>query len=234
MDIELVARLADVRTEDFKALNPSFHRPTIFAAGTTQILLPWDNAKVFQRNLEAYNDDQYASWTVWVAPSTMTVANAAQRVGMSESDLRSVNRIPPRMMIKAGSALMVPRTPQHLNDVSTHIADHGKLAFAPEITEVTRRTAVKVRKGDTMAKFARRNGVSVANLARWNEIKPNAKLTAGQSLDIYKTVKVVASGASSKKSTTTKKTRTTTVTKKPATTQVAQKSKGGTPTKKKR
>lgn len=69
MDVELVARLADVRLEDFKALNPSFHRPTIFAGGTTQILLPWDNAKVFQRNLEAYNDDQYASWTVWVAPA---------------------------------------------------------------------------------------------------------------------------------------------------------------------
>ncbi len=30
------------------------HRPVILAAGTPQILLPWDNAKVFQRNFEAY------------------------------------------------------------------------------------------------------------------------------------------------------------------------------------
>ena len=250
MDIELVARLADVRVEDFKALNPSFHRPTIFAAGTTQILLPWDNAKVFKRNLEAYNDDQYASWTVWVAPSTMTVANAAQRVGMTEADLRSVNRIPPRMMIKAGSALMVPRTSQHLKDVSSHIADHGHVAFAPEITEVTRRVPVKVRKGDTMASFAKRNGVTVANVARWNDIKPTTKLRSGQSLDIYKTVKVVASGArvqkpsntkhaaasNSKKAATTnnKQSRAKPVTKKAAGTQVAQKQRGGTPTKKKR
>ncbi|WP_284338084.1 transglycosylase SLT domain-containing protein [Comamonas sp. NoAH] len=237
MDVELVARLADVRLEDFKALNPSFHRPTIFAAGTTHILLPWDNAKVFQRNLAAHNDGQYASWTVWVAPSTMTVANAAQRVGMSEADLRSVNRIPPRMMIKAGSALMVPRTSQHLSDVSTHIADNGTISFAPEITEVTRRTAVKVRKGDTMAKVARRNGVTVANLARWNDIKTNARLTAGQSLDVYKSVKIVASGANTKKSTRIKKSSSTKVTKsarKAPATKVAQKSKGGTTTKKKR
>ena len=234
MDIELVARLADVRVEDFKALNPSFTRPTIFAAGTTQILLPWDNAKVFQRNLAAHDDGQYASWTVWVAPSTMTVANAAQRVGMSEADLRAVNRIPPRMMIKVGSALMVPRTSQHLSDVATHIADNGRLSFAPEVTEVTRRSSVKVRKGDTMAKVAQRNGVTLANLARWNDIKPTTKLRAGQALDVYKTVKVVASGAStSKKSTPTKKARVT-VTKKPAVTKVAQKSSNVTTSKKKR
>jgi len=32
----------------------------------------------------------------------MTVAEAAQRAGMSEADLRSMNNIPPRMLIKAG------------------------------------------------------------------------------------------------------------------------------------
>lgn len=233
VDVELVARLADVRLDDFKALNPSFHRPTIFAGGTTQILLPWDNAKVFQRNLAAYHDGQYASWTVWVAPSTMTVANAAQRVGMSETDLRSVNRIPPRMMIKAGSALMVPRTSQHLTDVATHIADNGKLAFSPEITEVTRRTAVKVRNGDTMAKVANRNGVTIANLARWNNMQATSKLRSGQSLDIYKTVKVAASGGGAQKTAATKKARAA-GTQKATPTKVVQKSKGGTPTKRKR
>ena len=64
IDVALVAQLAGVREADFRALNPSFHRPTIFAAGTPQILLPWDNARVFQRNLEAKNQGQYASWTV--------------------------------------------------------------------------------------------------------------------------------------------------------------------------
>jgi membrane-bound lytic murein transglycosylase D len=232
MDVELVARLADIRASDFRALNPSFSRPTIFAAGTTQILLPWDNAKVFKRNLEAHNDGQYASWTVWVASNTMTVASAAQRIGMSESDLRSINNIPPRMMIKAGSALMVPRTSQHLNDVATHIADNGRIAFAPEVTSVTRRTPVKVLRGDSMGKLASRHGVSVANLARWNDIKPNAKLRAGQSLDVYKTVRVVASGASPQRSNGTKNSRPT-ITKKAAAPKVAQKRKAA-PTKKQR
>ncbi len=94
IDVALAARLAGVREEDFKALNPSLHRPVILAAGTPQILLPWDNAKAFERNFEAYNQGQYASWTVWTLPSTMATAEAARRVAMAESDLRTINGIP--------------------------------------------------------------------------------------------------------------------------------------------
>jgi membrane-bound lytic murein transglycosylase D len=47
--------LADVELDDFKALNPQpINRPVILAAGTPQILLPWDNATVFKRNFDAY------------------------------------------------------------------------------------------------------------------------------------------------------------------------------------
>src|SRR5690606_37512120 len=139
-----------------------------------------------------------------------------QRVGMSEADLRAVNRIPPRMMIKAGSALMVPRTSQHVSDVASHIADNGRISFTPEITTVTRRTPVKVLRGDSMAKVARRHGVTVANLARWNDIGTNAKLRAGQMLDVYKTVKVSAAGATGKKASASKKSRTTVTKKAPS------------------
>ena len=85
-----------------------------------------------------------------------------------------------------------------------------------------------------MAKVASRNGVTVANLARWNDIKTTAKLSAGQSLDIYKPVKIQAAGVNNKKAAPSKQVRSTVVTKKAADTKVAQKSKGGTPTKKKR
>ena len=132
IDVELVAKLADVSVKDFKALNPSFHKPVIFARATPQILLPWDNAKVFRRNLQAYTDGQFASWTVWTVPTTITVTEAAQRTGLSETDLRSINNIPPRMLIKAGSALMVPRDPSIKNDVPGHIADNGQISFAPK------------------------------------------------------------------------------------------------------
>jgi membrane-bound lytic murein transglycosylase D len=132
MDVSVAAKLADISEQDFKALNPSAHRPVLLAAGSPNILLPWDNAEVFQRNYEASTLGRMATWTAWVAPTTMKVADAAKRVGMNEADFRAVNNIPPRMVIKAGSALLVPRNASMLGDVTAQVADNGKLDLSPE------------------------------------------------------------------------------------------------------
>ena len=190
IDVELAARLADVRLEDFKALNPSAHRPVILAAGTPQILLPWDSATVFQRNFEAYTQGQYASWTAWTAPSTMNPAEAARRTGMSEADLRSVNSIPPRMLIKAGSTLLVPRAGTVNKDVALHIADNGHVALAPEA--VSRRSTVKARKGDSVASLAQRYSVSASSVAEWNDLTATALLKMGQQVVLFLPVKARA------------------------------------------
>ncbi len=187
IDVALAAKLADVALADFKALNPSAHRPVIIASGTPQILLPWDNAKVFQRNFEAYTQGQYASWTAWTAPATLSVGDAAKRVGMSEADLRGVNNIPPRMLIKAGSTLLVPRSAKMDNDVAGHIADTAQVAFAPEV--VTRRSTVKARKGETVATIAKRYGQSAASVAEWNDVSANAAFKLGQQVVMFLPVK---------------------------------------------
>ncbi len=187
IDVALAAKFADVKLEDFKALNPSASRPVILAAGTPQILLPWDNAKVFQRNFEAYTLGQYASWTAWTVPSTMSVADAARRTDMSESDLRSVNNIPPRMLIKAGSTLLVPRSAKMAADVTSHVADNGHMSLAPEV--VTRRTTVKARKGETVAKLAKRYGVAALNVADWNGTTAHSSFKAGQTVVLFLPVK---------------------------------------------
>jgi membrane-bound lytic murein transglycosylase D len=132
MDVSVAAKLAEISEQDFKALNPSAHRPVLLAAGSPKILLPWDNAEVFQRNYEASTLGRMATWTAWIAPATMKVADAAKRVNMSEADFRAINNIPPRMVIKAGSALLVPRSASMLGDVTAQVADNGKLDLSPE------------------------------------------------------------------------------------------------------
>lgn len=183
LDVALAAKLADVRIEDFRALNPAAHKPVILAAGTPQILLPWDNAAVFQRNFEAYSQGQYASWTAWTVPGTMTVADAAQRAGMSEVDLRAINNVPPRMLIKAGSTLIVPRSAKVQEDVAALVADTGHLSFQPEI--VTRRTLVKAGRNDNVGSIARRYSVSTANVAEWNDVKPTHAFPRGYGVVVY-------------------------------------------------
>lgn len=191
LDVALAAKLADVRIEDFRALNPAAHKPVLLAAGTPQILLPWDNAAVFQRNFDAYTQGQYASWTAWVVPSTMTVADAAQRSGMSEADLRAINQVPPRMLIKAGSTLIVPRGVRVQEDVTALVADTGHLSFQPEI--VTRRTVVKAGRRDSVASIANRYKLSAANVADWNDVKTNHVFARGFSVIVYLPVRAAVS-----------------------------------------
>jgi membrane-bound lytic murein transglycosylase D len=183
IDVAVAAKLAQVSLADFKALNPAMSRPVILAAGTPQILLPWDNADIFESNLQARPDRRLASWTAWQAPRTMKAEDVAKQVGMDVAQLRSVNGIPPRMMIKAGSTLLVPRQAHLDNDVAGHLADNGQLALAPEV--VLRRIMVKARQGDTLSALAARHGVSAANVAAWNKLRPNARLTAGQTLAVF-------------------------------------------------
>ncbi|AVP57923.1 transglycosylase SLT domain-containing protein [Pulveribacter suum] len=191
IDVALVASLAGIREEDFRALNPSLHKPVILAAGMPQILLPWDNAQVFRRNLQAHSEGQYASWTVWSVPTNMSVTAAAQHAGMSEADLRQVNGIPPRMLIKAGSALMVPRAATTRQDVSSHLADNGQIAFTPEI--VTRRTTVRAgKRGETVAAIAQRYKVSAADVADWNDVKTGSRFKGGESVVMYLPVRLAS------------------------------------------
>lgn len=177
MDVSLIASLAGISERDFRTLNPSIKQPVVMAAGTPHILLPWDNAKVFEERLKTHRGS-LASWTAWVAPATMSVAQAASQLGMSESELRSVNNIPPRMKIRAGSSLLVHRSGARDRDVSEFIADHAQLSLAPDV--VLKRTVVKARKGDNLARLAQRYGVSAVSAAGWNRMSVNERLKAGQ------------------------------------------------------
>ncbi len=181
IDVALAAELADVPLEEFQALNPQMNKPVILAAGTPQVLLPYDAANRFVRRLPSHRGP-LASWTAWVAPKTLKPADAARQVGMSEAQLREVNRIPPRMLVKAGSTLLVPRGARIQNDVPERLADNAVIALAPESPPVRKTTVRAGRKGETVAAVARRYRLDAAQVARWNGVTPNATFKPGQSV----------------------------------------------------
>ncbi len=183
IDVELAARLAQLPLDEFRALNPQMNRPVILAAGTPQVLLPYDNANHFVRALPQHRGP-LASWTAWVAPKTLKPAEAAQLVGMEEAELRDVNDIPPRMLVKAGSTLLVPRSPHRQADVSEHLAENAMIALAPE-GRAMRRVALKAGKRDSVASVAKRYRVSAAQVAQWNGVGAGASFRPGQSIIVY-------------------------------------------------
>ncbi len=192
IDLALAAKLAEVSVDDFKALNPSANRPVLLAAGTPQILLPWDQAEVFQRNLAGYNGARLASWTVWIAPVSLKTAEAAKKVGMTEDELRAVNHIPPHSIIKAGSTLVVPRGVRMEKDVAVEVADHGQVGISPDV--LTRRTVVRAGKGESVASLAKKYRLTAASVAEWNKINAGAGFVKGQQVVLYLPTKMGKAG----------------------------------------
>ncbi len=181
MDVPLASRLAGLPLEEFKALNPSLNKPVILAAGTPQVLLPYDNAGLFVHNL-AQHKGPLASWTAWVVPRTMRPGDAARQVGMSEVSLKDINHIPAKMLVKAGSTLLVPRAPHREQDVSEALADNAVMSLAPDLPPMKRISARAGKRGDTLASMAKRLKVNPQQLAQWNRLSPSAKLKPGQTV----------------------------------------------------
>jgi membrane-bound lytic murein transglycosylase D len=201
MDVPLASRLAGLSLDEFKALNPSLNKPVILAAGTPQVLLPYDNAGLFVHNL-AQHKGPLASWTAWVVPRTMRPGDAARQVGMSEASLKDINHIPAKMLVKAGSTLLVPRAPHREQDVSEALADNAVMSLAPDLPPMKRISARVGKRGDTLASMARRLKVNPQQLAQWNRLSPSAKLKPGQTVVAFVPVRpagrVVATSAHSR------------------------------------
>ncbi len=191
IDVTVAARLAGMSVDDFKDLNPQMNQPVILAAGVPQVLLPYDNANQFVREL-ARMQGPLATWTAWVAPRTLQPAEAARLVGMSEAQLRAVNRIPARMLVKTGSTLLVPRGAGATADVTEHVADHATMMLTPE-SRPLRRVSFKAGKGGlTVAAVAQRYRVSAAQVAQWNGVAVNGRFKAGQPVVVMLAPKAVS------------------------------------------
>lgn len=181
IDVDLAARLAGLPLDEFRQLNPQMNHPVILAAGTPQVLLPYDSAGTFLQAL-ARRAGPLASWTAWVAPRTLKTSEAARLVGMDEPRLREVNRIPRGMRVKAGSTLLVPRNGARAQDVSEQVADNAVLALAPDLPPLRRISFRAGRKGDSVAAVARRYRVAAVRVAEWNRTTADARFKPGASI----------------------------------------------------
>ncbi|WP_213767753.1 transglycosylase SLT domain-containing protein [Caballeronia sp. dw_19] len=169
MDVTMAAKLAGMTVEEFRSLNPSFAKPVILGATSPQILLPFDNASAFQKNLKSYSG-QLSSWTTYTVSERATPAVIAQKIGVDADTLMSVNRIPAGMRLKAGSTIVVPRSDDDDEDISADVAESAMLAVEPDVPD-TRKMLIRVRRAQSMSTFADRYNVSISQVKSWNRTR---------------------------------------------------------------
>jgi len=180
IDVQVAAKLAELPIEEFKALNPQFNRPVIVGSPDTQILLPKSNAEKFKANLGKWTQ-ALSSWTAHkVTTARERIETIAARFRTTPEVIREVNNIPPRMVLKAGSTILVPRPEEQDKDIAMEVAETATLAMEPD-RPATRRINIKVGRSDTLASIAARNGVSVADIKEWNKLSRDS-VSRGQTL----------------------------------------------------
>ncbi|MFZ6751519.1 transglycosylase SLT domain-containing protein [Undibacterium sp. Ren11W] len=182
IDVRVAAQLAELSLGEFNALNPQFNRPVITGDSKTKILLPTDNAILFKENLSKWQGP-LSSWSTHTVTKTERVESLAGKLGLKPELIRETNLIPAKMMVKAGSTLLIPKSTKNLDlDISTEIAEKAQLVFEKSAPD-TRKIVVKVGKKDKINIIASRYKVTVAQLMEWNKLK-HETLSAGQSLQV--------------------------------------------------
>lgn len=224
IDIKVAAQLAELSLDEFKALNPQFNRPIITGGSNTQILLPQSNAEKFRANLSKWSRN-LSSWTAHRVTNARERLDAiAKKFKTTPEVLREVNHIPPRMMLKEGSTILVPKLENSAEkDIAPELIDSARLSMEPE-GQPTRTIQVSVGAKDTLTSIARRHKVTVAQIKSWNDLSKDS-VVKGQKLALQ----VPAKRAVASKGTTASKTRQASSKKvKPGSTKVAAKPKTST------
>jgi membrane-bound lytic murein transglycosylase D len=184
IDVDTAAKLAEMKVDDFRALNPAFNRPVILGAGGgAQLLLPATKVERFQANLAAWEStgQPLASWTTYQTSVSDTLASVAKRAGISEEQLRDANQIPPRYRLATGSTILIPRDETMESDIPAASLD-GRVALVPEQANL-RKVTYRVRRGDTVTSVAHRWKVLPKDLIIWNRLTSQT-LFAGQRLEL--------------------------------------------------
>jgi membrane-bound lytic murein transglycosylase D len=164
MDVERAASLAEMRIEDFIALNPGLSRPLIRGSTGTRIVLPADKVELFYENLEKQEHGSLVSWQVYNPRSGETLAGIAKKFDLSLTELKRVNGIPASSS-RIPRVLVVPMNGEAKSAIAMPIM------YAPPIPVYGRARAVHVvKQGDTLGSIAARYRVSVARLKSWNQL----------------------------------------------------------------
>ncbi|MDB5991028.1 MAG: lytic transglycosylase [Herbaspirillum sp.] len=186
IDVKIAAQLAELSVDEFKELNPQFKRPVIIGGEDAQIILPESNAEKFKTNLGKWTQ-ALSSWTSHTVLSARErIETIASKFHTSPEVIRSVNQIPPKMVLRAGSTILVPRMSTEAtsidSDITQKVAENAKMLIAPDEPD-TKRIFVHAGKRDTLAGIAKLYHVTVMQVKEWNSLHRDV-LSNGQRLTL--------------------------------------------------
>ena len=200
IDLQVVANIAGISTEDLYTLNPAFHRWATDPTGPHRLLVPIDSAEGLEQTLAQLTPEQRMRIEHYTVQRGDTVATIARRFATKPEVIRELNELGSNDRLVIETALRVPSS----NVVLPEKAARAAMLFDSPV-RLRRHRGVRpdirvVRRGDTLYGIAQRLGTDVQTLAAANGLRPGDRLHAGQKLRVASSTPVAYSSSAAGKS----------------------------------
>ncbi|MDX5628694.1 MULTISPECIES: murein transglycosylase D [unclassified Brenneria] len=176
MQLTQAAEMAGLPLNKLKSYNPGYKRNVTAPNGPHYIMVPKAHIDRLKDSL-ADSDIAAIESTTRLAQSTQesqykvragdTLSTIAARLNVSTKDLQSWNNLRSAHALKVGQTLQVAQ----VSDIDS--SDEG------------RSITYQVRKGDSLSSIAKRHGVNITDVMRWNSVIKNANIQPGDRLTLY-------------------------------------------------
>lgn len=183
--LDVIADAAGVSQEEIEVLNPQFLRGLTPVRQVTEVRIPAGRGALFALNYARIPADRRVTFVEHRVHRGETLSEIALRYGVRLADLRAANPGAHPRRPQIGRRLIVPRGSVTRARLAARSSAEVRVAPLSEpLTHV-------VRAGETLWEIARRYGVSVAELRRWNGLAAGEVIRVGQELELREASVVV-------------------------------------------
>lgn len=177
-----ISSLSGVSLSIIKDLNPKYRREVVPGNTATQIIrLPSAQAPAFSVAMDTYKPSELPETSYEVVTNQIThtvrrgetIGKIAKRYGVTVADIKSQNKLR-STTLKRGQRIKI------------NIAKEVEVERTPATEPTTVQSAVtthSVKRGETLTRIAKKYGVSVSDIKKWNNLQ-STFLRAGQKLKI--------------------------------------------------
>jgi len=176
IDLAQAATLAGLDLDTLHRLNPGFSRWATDPEGPHRLLVPLENAPRLRAALQKLPPEKRVNWDRYTVRRGDTLSTIAQRFNSSVSVIRRGNKLSSNL-IRVGQTLLIP---QPGNRTGKNLLAQSQAR--PSEPKESHRYYHHVNRGESFWSIARRYGVGVQDLARWNNMAADDTLQIGQRL----------------------------------------------------
>ncbi|BFM07465.1 LysM peptidoglycan-binding domain-containing protein [Halioxenophilus aromaticivorans] len=185
IDLSQAAELADISIDELYKLNPGFNRWATDPTGPHELLIPVDKSVTFTTNLSQLSKEKRVGWQRYIIKNGDALSTIAAKFNTDVSTIKTVNGLSGNN-IRAGKALMIPAAMADDSKYS-YSADQRLAKVQARKPNINNRYKIQyqTQAGDSLWVIAKKHGVSVRNLAKWNSMAPNDPLKVNKTLVIW-------------------------------------------------